>query len=206
MMNRSPAAVILLLLLCLPLASSFAAKKAGGKKKVTSAPKGFGAPPATWQEAAAKCKNRMPRTEVPCPCGTGNVYEQCCAPYHKGDAYPESILPLLRSRYSAFCFRDIKYVIDTTHPICADWREDKMAWVKDLNKGGMFDNHDFVDLDAGPEECVSETEGFITFKLKMVGHERSAFEGKEHIITERSKFLKGEDGRWVYATGEVDIA
>lgn len=189
--------------------TSFAAKKSGGKKKrvASSGAKGFGAPPPTWQEVAQKCKTRMPRDTngVNCPCGSGLQYSECCAPYHEGTQVPESPLKVLQSRYTAFAWRKIQYIIDTTHPNCEDWREDKVAWVKDLNKMGMFDNHDFVGLEAGAEETVSDSEGYITFKVNMRGHDGSDFEGQERVVSERSQFLKGEDGRWLYATGEVAV-
>ena len=138
-MTHPTATLLVLVLVCLhvPLAASFAIKKVGGKKRVTENAKGFGAPALSWQEVVAKFKTRIPfdGDEIPCPCGTGTVYGQCCAPYHRGDKYPESPLAVLRSPYTAFCWRDIRYVVETTHPNCADWQEDKIAWVKDLNKG-----------------------------------------------------------------------
>ena len=154
----------------------------------------------------------------PCPCGGGNglastttaaiekSYGDCCAPYHRGEAYPESPRLLLQSRYSAFVVRDIQFIIETTHPINADWREDKVAWVKELNRN-MFDNHDFVELDAsGPQETMSETEGYLTFAVRLRGKEGSEFDTKQdQIIRERSKFLKDNQGRWLYASGEVNI-
>jgi SEC-C motif-containing protein len=205
--TRTTLLVVLLVCLQGPLAaSSFAVKKVGGKKRVTDNAKGFGANPLTWQEVAAKFKTRIPRDadNTPCPCGSGSVYGNCCGPYHRGDKYPESPLAVLRSRYTAFCWRDIRYVVETTHPNCSDWQEDRIAWVKDLNKGGMFDNHHFVALEPGREEFVSENEGFITFTVTLRGHEGSAFQDQERIIRERSQFLK-EDERWTYASGEVTL-
>jgi hypothetical protein len=78
-------------------------------------------------------------------------------------------------------------VVETTHRNCADWQEDRVAWVKDLNKGGMFDNHHFVALEPGCEEFVNENEGFITFTVKLRGHEGSVFQDQERIIRERSQ-------------------
>eukprot|EP00545_Synedropsis_sp_CCMP1620_P009941 CAMPEP_0119024678 /NCGR_PEP_ID=MMETSP1176-20130426/32322_1 /TAXON_ID=265551 /ORGANISM="Synedropsis recta cf, Strain CCMP1620" /LENGTH=195 /DNA_ID=CAMNT_0006980039 /DNA_START=46 /DNA_END=633 /DNA_ORIENTATION=+ len=189
-----------------PVVSAFAAKKGGGgKKRVAAAAKGFGAPPPTWEDVARKIKTRAPPNAetVNCPCASGSTYGNCCAPYHAGTKYPETPMAVLRSRYTAFTWRDIRYVIATTHPNCGDWREDKVSWVKELNKGGMFDNHDFVGLEPGLEELVGDDEGFITFTVKLRGHEGSDFEGQEQVIRERSQFLKGEDGSWTYATGEL---
>lgn len=51
-----------------------------------------------------------------CPCKSRNSYATCCMPFHYGRAKPESAEQLMRSRYSAYFFRLIDYLIDTTHP------------------------------------------------------------------------------------------
>ena len=223
--------VFLLLLLLLHVPQSvfgFAtSKRTAGKKqpqqKQQEAFRGFGKPTApSWQQVAEKCSKKItPAFLDACPCGGGGIgatitetgmdnnnyksYEECCAPYHRGDAYPESPRLLLQSRYSAFALRDIRYIIETTHPTNADWREDKVAWVKDLDRN-MFDNHDFVALHAGLEEVTSETEEYITFTVTLRGKEGSEFDTKQkRIIRERSKFLKDNDGRWLYASGELTM-
>lgn len=96
--------------------------------------------------------------------------------------------------------------MDTTHETCRDYREDRVAWAKDLNKGGMFDSFEFVNLEAGPEEAGSnENEGYVEFKVTLRAKEDmpSSLSGQETEISERSKFLRGEDGSWSYASGEV---
>ena len=37
-------------------------------------------------------------------------------PYHYGRAKPATAVALMRSRYSAFFFRRVDYLVDTTHP------------------------------------------------------------------------------------------
>jgi SEC-C motif domain protein len=204
--------------------ASSKAKRADQHQKPPQQPnKGFGTPPApTWQQEAEKYKNRrvppsllLLDSSLPCPCGGGGgvattpekSYDKCCAPYHRGDAYPESPRLLLQSRYSAFVLTDIRYIIETTHPINADWREDKLAWVKELN-GNMFDNHDFLSLNVSDseEEMMSETEEYLTFTVRLRGKEGSEFDTKQDmIIRERSRFLKDDEGQWLYASGEVSI-
>lgn len=102
--------------------------------------------------------------------------------------------------------------MDSTHETCRDYRENRIAWAKDLNKGGMFDSYEFVGLEAGPEvQGKDENEGFITFKVKLKskqpGFEKS--KGSETVVTETSKFLRDpETGVWRYSSGEVraDVA
>lgn len=83
-----------------------------------------------------------------------------------------------------------------------------MAWAKDLNKGGMFDSFTFVKLDLGKEEDgEDENESFIEFKVTLRANEDRAgtvaVAGQETIISERSRFLRGDDGSWTYASGDV---
>merc|ERR1712151_761634 len=101
------------------------AKGKGGKKGFASNLKGFGAAPPSLEEVAAKFKTRLPEKAniLPCPCGSGDLYEKCCEPYHAGKKYPETPTKVLQSRYTAFTYRLIPYIIETTHPTCRDYRE-----------------------------------------------------------------------------------
>ncbi|MFT4572088.1 MAG: SEC-C motif-containing protein [Hyphomicrobiaceae bacterium] len=56
------------------------------------------------------------REESFCPCKSGVSYATCCMLFHYGRAKPESAEQLMRSRYSAYFFRLIDYLVDTTHP------------------------------------------------------------------------------------------
>ncbi len=51
-----------------------------------------------------------------CPCKSRLAYGLCCGPYHAGKAKPETAEQLMRSRYSAYFFGKIDYLVDTTHP------------------------------------------------------------------------------------------
>lgn len=102
--------------------------------------------------------------------------------------------------------------MDSTHETCRDYREDRVAWAKDLNKAGMFDSYEFAGLEAGPEvPGKDENEGFITFKVRLKSRETGEGKsmGSETIVTETSKFLRDPaTGVWSYASGEVraDVA
>ena len=56
-----------------------------------------------------------------CPCGSGKTYDECCEPFIRGKAFPETAEQLMRSRYSAYTLQEIPYITDTLHP---DHRED----------------------------------------------------------------------------------
>ena len=51
-----------------------------------------------------------------CPCKSRLPYGECCAPFHYGKALPQTAEALMRSRYSAYFFGRIDYLVDTTHP------------------------------------------------------------------------------------------
>ena len=51
-----------------------------------------------------------------CYCGSQKDYDNCCWPFLTGRARPENPEQLMRSRYSAFCIKDIDYLISTHHP------------------------------------------------------------------------------------------
>lgn len=56
------------------------------------------------------------REESLCPCKSRLSYARCCLPFHQGKAKPETAEQLMRSRYSAYFFRLIDYLVETTHP------------------------------------------------------------------------------------------
>jgi SEC-C motif-containing protein len=200
--------LLLTLLLILPVVTlGFPAKKGARRKAPSSNTKGFGLRPPTLDDTVFKFRTRMPEDadNHDCPCGTGKLYKDCCAPFHRGEPCTTTT-NVLRSRYSAFSWRNVGHVIATTHETCRDYREDRIAWAKHLNKGGMFDSYDFVNLEAGPEvPGADENEGFIEFRVTLRAKVNTAsdIEGQETVITENSRFLRDSEGTWSYASGEV---
>jgi SEC-C motif-containing protein len=208
----------------IPITEAFAAaNKGGGKKKnkksanASSTNRGFGAPPPTLAETLATFRTRLPEnaSEQPCPCATssGATYKDCCQPLHLGQQTCLKPLDVLKSRYSAFCYRDIGYIIATTHPKCRDYQEDRIAWAKDLNKNGMFDSFDFIGLEVLKDEDGdnNDHEAYIEFQVRMKGREGNleqrsvaSIAGEETLVTERSQFLRDpETGIWTYSGGDV---
>ena len=183
---------------------------AGSKKKsagVASSVKGFGAKPPTFEEVVATFKTRMGPNALTekCPCGTTKdaLYQDCCAPFHSGNKVPQQPLEVLKTRYTAFYFRLVPYIIQTTHPVCRDYSENKIKWAKELDKNGMFDSCDFVALE--PVEQISQgsddKEAFLEFKVTL----RAKGSGETTVISEKSRFLlEDQDNQgWLYAGGDV---
>jgi SEC-C motif-containing protein len=57
-----------------------------------------------------------PRHDSLCPCKSREPYGLCCEPFHLRKAHPETAEQLMRSRYSAYFFRLVDYIVETTHP------------------------------------------------------------------------------------------
>ena len=107
-------------------------------------------------------------------------------PFHYGRATPETAEQLMRSRYSAYFFRLVDYLVDTTHPSTREpgleahleetvhevnWR---YLTIVDTSKGGKNDK-------VGKVEFIAEY---------FVGGER-------HELHERSRFKRFK-GAWKY--------
>lgn len=57
----------------------------------------------------------MKKSDVACPCGSGERLRACCGPYHAGRE-PEDVERLVRTRFAAFACGDGAYLWRTTHP------------------------------------------------------------------------------------------
>ena len=209
-------------------------RKSPGGAKGNGGFSGFGKPPPTLEDVLADIKTtRQPADalSLPCPCGINHnndeesspkTFAECCAPLLEESKSCQTPLEVLKSRYTSFCYRNVGHVIRTTHEECRDYREDKVAWAKDLNKEGMFDSFEFVGLEvlddqddnATETEADIENEAFLEFRVRLKGRSLeeaplrsrslSSIEGEETIVSERSRFLRNpESGEWKYAGGDV---
>ena len=146
----------------------------GAKPQRPGSGGGFGAQPPSLEEVVAGFKTRLPEdASVDCPCGSGDSYEACCQPCHaglqSGEGYPmESPEHCLRCRFSAFAFRLPLPIIATTHSDNRDYRTDRVAWARMLNRDGMFDDFRFARLEVGEaEEGANEREAFLSFRATL---------------------------------------
>ncbi len=119
-----------------------------------------------------------------CPCGSGDDYDDCCGPLHRGEREALTAAALMRSRYSAYAVGDAAYLRRTWHPsTCPD----------DLDLDGrmQWTGLEIVTTDAGgPFEMT----GAVEFRA----HYRAG--GRRGIMHERSSFVR-EDGSWMYLRG-----
>lgn len=171
---------------------------------------GFGAPkpaPPTFAEVCAKFKTRLPKdVNVACPCGSGELYPNCCQPYHVGERFSESPERTLRTRYSAFYYRLVKYSIESVHKSNPDYIKDKVKWAKKADRDFMFDYHIFKGLEIGEAEAgESDDESFLSFQygIQPLDPQTKKPKGGLQTYKERSKFVRNKKGKWLYATGET---
>jgi UPF0225 domain len=122
------------------------------------------------------------------------------------------------------------HIMDTTHPSSRDYRDDRVAWAKEL--AGMVDGFDFIRLHVLLEDVTSsssndddnnnsdkegEGEAILEFQVtvrakddsndrarrrRAGGAATANIAGKEMTVTETSRFIR-EGGRWTYAGGDI---
>ena len=125
-----------------------------------------------------------------CPCKSRDPYSHCCMPYHHGTAKPETAEQLMRSRYSAYFFRLVDYLVGTTHP---DKRQPNLKADLEATIHGM--NWQFLTI-------VSTSKGTKDDKVGKVEFVADYFvEGEPHKLREKSRFKRFK-GRWKYLDGK----
>jgi SEC-C motif-containing protein len=165
--------------------------------------KGFGA--STGAKTLSK--------QAACPCGSGEKYSSCCQKYHKGEL-PPTPEALMRSRYSAYSKGLVDYVCDTTHSDnpsqagtvnpddgtpSSSLREDVTATCDKIT----WDKLKILSCEDGS----SPDEAYVTFQtwFKTKGQQGQRAQGwTTQSFVEKSRFLKGADGKWLYVDGEQD--
>jgi SEC-C motif-containing protein len=128
--------------------------------------------------------------EPDCYCGSQKKYKDCCHPFMTGASKPETPEQLMRSRYTAFCVKDIEYLISTHHP---SGRQDNE---QDLLTNTIHETQwlglKILKTDMDPDDTHT---GFVEF---TAFYKTQNTNGQLH---ERSKFIH-EAGQWYYLDGE----
>ena len=125
-----------------------------------------------------------------CPCGSKKSAKYCCEIYLSGKQKPETAEKLMRSRYSAFYYGNVDYLIATLHP---DKREasDRQELTKSINNTQWL-NLTIIDRQKGKK---NDTKGIVEFEAVYQTNQP----GQLH---ERSRFVK-LDGQWFYVDGDI---
>lgn len=170
--------------------------------------KGFG---ATKQSKVSKSEQDKPhyvRNKGACPCGSGDPFKSCCGPIITGVKDAETAEELMRSRFSAYCLRQVKYIVETTHPDSAaakgSWYNGKQvstlkADVRATAAKTEFHKLKILSTEAGgPDDQEGLVRFTITFKTigQTTGGQRDSQQPMQ-TATELSSF-KRRDGAWSY--------
>jgi len=129
---------------------------------------------------SARQTDPVTATSSRCPCGSGDVYGDCCGRFHAGGRAPTAEA-LMRSRYTAFVLRDEAHLLASWapegRPAALDL-DDDLEWLRlDVLRrtgGGPFDDTGTVEFEA-----------------------RYRRQGQRGVQREDSRFERC-DGAWLY--------
>ncbi len=134
---------------------------------------------------------------VDCPCGGASPkrrasdkpprYDDCCARFIEGRAYPSNAMELMCSRYTAYVIGDMPY-------LCATWA--KQTCPLDLDASADADTR-WLGLDIKRHTVIDDDREEVEFvaRYKVDGH--------AHRLHEASRFTRDMNRHWIYIDGEI---
>ncbi|MEO6874338.1 MAG: YchJ family metal-binding protein [Opitutaceae bacterium] len=127
-------------------------------------------------------KDNKPKRGLPCPCGSGQLFEVCCEPILTGQRPAATAEQLMRARFTAHVAHDFKFLHNSHRPTAGtpfvpEPGEPSMQWTK---------------LVVHPaEETGNPDKAYVDFSA--YGTE----EGVEKVLHEKAEFLRIND-TWLY--------
>ncbi|WP_345764820.1 YchJ family protein [Diaminobutyricibacter sp. McL0608] len=118
-----------------------------------------------------------------CPCLSGDSYEACCGPVHRGEVEAPTAERLMRSRFSAFALGDADYLL-------ASWHTSTRPANLELDPGLRWYRLDVVGTSRGG---ILDSVGTVRFRAYYKGDAVGVQE-------EDSRFVR-EGRRWFYVDG-----
>ncbi|NOX99103.1 MAG: SecC motif-containing protein [Verrucomicrobia bacterium] len=131
------------------------------------------------------------REESLCPCKSRLSYAECCLPFHHGKTKPETAEQLMRSRYSAYFFRKVDYLVETTHP-----RTRQGDLGEELEKTIDQVNWKFLTILSSSKGGKDDKTGKVEFVADYY------VEGEAFELHENSRFRRHK-GAWKYLDGKA---
>ncbi|MCH1508748.1 MAG: SecC motif-containing protein [Akkermansiaceae bacterium] len=126
------------------------------------------------------------REESLCPCKSKKIYSDCCQFYHLRKTKPPTAEKLMRSRYSAFFFRLVDYLVETTHP---DKRDKNLH--RDLEDTIHYTNWKFLTILSTSKGGKKDKTGKVEFIAEYY------WDNQPQELHECSRF-KRYKGDWKY--------
>ena len=119
-----------------------------------------------------------------CPCGSTDLFSDCCQPKIEGKVKVKTAEELMRSRYSAYVVSAIQYLIDTTYKTLR-----KEQSYKDIEQ---WSNENYWQK----LEVLNSIENTVEFKAYFLN-----YSNQQQVHFEKSTFVF-EEGSWYYSSGE----
>lgn len=127
---------------------------------------------------------------MPCPCGSQKLFTQCCGVYLQGQLSAPTAEKLMRSRYSAYCLKNIDYLLNTEHP--SRRKPNSRQLISATANSVRWLGLTILTSEAGQKE---DEAGMVEF-VAVYQDGKSAAQ-----LHERSHFIK-EKGKWFYTDGD----
>jgi SEC-C motif domain protein len=126
-----------------------------------------------------------------CPCGSGEIYAECCEPVITGACLAGTAEQLMRARYSAYVGVNIDFLHDSTHPGHRKGydHEGTRTWAENADWQGL----EIVGSHLGG---VDDSSGEVEF----IARYREKGAAREHHETAR---FRKEKGAWFFTDGTM---
>lgn len=124
-----------------------------------------------------------------CPCGSNQIYRDCCGMIINGKKEAASALELMKSRYVAFTMANVEYLMSSHYSKTRPVKESKQIkkWAESVQWMGLV----ILNTQGGEE---TDDIGYVEFRAMYLEA------GQIQQIHERSLF-KRENRKWVYVSG-----
>ncbi len=123
-----------------------------------------------------------------CYCGSLKSFKNCCKDFLERTSYPSTAEQLMRSRYSAYCRKEVDYIFDTHDP---ESRKDSYADIEQWANSVEWVRLEILSANKGLD---FDHLGTVHFKAYYIQND------KEQILEEKSNFRK-EGEQWLYIEG-----
>jgi SEC-C motif-containing protein len=123
-----------------------------------------------------------------CHCGNKKAFEDCCLPFITFEEKPETPEQLMRSRYSAYCTQNYRYIFNTYANA-----QQKSLSVEDIASSAEDTIWTALSVCS---TSMDKDNGLVEFKAYYrVG-------SRFFVLHEVSKFIK-QNNDWRYTTGDI---
>lgn len=126
-------------------------------------------------------------TQIQCPCGSENLYSECCGRFLSGAQKATTAELLMRSRFTAFALQNETYLLQSwdknTRPEHIDFSQEQCEWQK-------------LEIVMTKKGQANDAKGVVEFKAYYRSND------EDYVMNEISRFTKTA-GAWHYLDGKV---